>query len=72
MHSESAGLQIFSPDMEEKNLLSDFYNKRTGNPTDELIGRIFMAGVLLLAGAFGLFESELMQGASAAEERTDL
>ncbi len=38
--------------------------------TGELIGRIFIVGALLLAGAFGLFEWELMQGARVAEART--
>ncbi|OEU82847.1 MAG: carbonate dehydratase [Desulfobacterales bacterium S5133MH4] len=38
--------------------------------TRELIGRILMVGMLLLAGAFGLFEWELMAGASLAEART--
>jgi Ca2+-transporting ATPase len=38
--------------------------------TGKLIGRIFMVGSLLLVGAFGLFEWELINGASAAEART--
>ncbi len=38
--------------------------------TGELTGRIFIVGALLLAGAFGLFEWELMQGASVEEART--
>ena len=38
--------------------------------TRELIERIFLVGILLLAGAFGLFEWELMNGASIKEART--
>jgi len=38
--------------------------------TGMLIWRIFIVGLLLLAGAFGLFEWELMTGASMAEART--
>ncbi|HDZ84559.1 MAG TPA: HAD family hydrolase, partial [Nitrospirae bacterium] len=38
--------------------------------TGELIGRILIVGTLLLAGSFGLFEWELMHGASDAEART--
>jgi len=38
--------------------------------TRKLIGRILMVGMLLLAGAFGLFKWELMTGASLAEART--
>ncbi len=38
--------------------------------TREMIGRIFLVGILLLAGAFGLFEWELINGASAKEART--
>jgi Ca2+-transporting ATPase len=35
-----------------------------------LIGRILLVSVLMLAGAFGLFEYELARGASLAEART--
>jgi Ca2+-transporting ATPase len=38
--------------------------------TGVLIWRLFIVGLLLLAGAFGLFEWELMTGASVAEART--
>ncbi|HDH11539.1 MAG TPA: cation-transporting P-type ATPase, partial [Nitrospirae bacterium] len=38
--------------------------------TRELIGRIFIVGILLLAGAFGLFEWELIKGAGIKEART--
>jgi Ca2+-transporting ATPase len=38
--------------------------------TKELIGRIFLVGSLLLVGAFGLFEWELISGATIAEART--
>jgi len=38
--------------------------------TRELIGRIFIVSTLLLVGAFGLFEWELMHGADIAEART--
>jgi Ca2+-transporting ATPase len=38
--------------------------------TKELIGRIFLVGSLLLIGAFGLFEWELISGATIAEART--
>ncbi len=38
--------------------------------TRELIVRIFIVGILLLAGAFGLFEWELINGASIEEART--
>jgi Ca2+-transporting ATPase len=38
--------------------------------TRELIGRIFIVGILLLAGAFGLFEWELINGAGIEEART--
>jgi len=38
--------------------------------TRKLIGRILMVGTLLLVGSFGLFEWELMAGASLAEART--
>ncbi len=38
--------------------------------TRELIGRIFIVSTLLLIGAFGLFEWELMQGAVIPEART--
>lgn len=38
--------------------------------TRELIGRIFIVGILLLAGAFGLFEWELIKGAGTKEART--
>ncbi|MGY6277993.1 cation-transporting P-type ATPase [Methylomonas sp. MgM2] len=38
--------------------------------TRHLIMRICLVGVLLLAGAFGLFEWELMQGESLAKART--
>ncbi|HDH17143.1 MAG TPA: cation-transporting P-type ATPase [Gammaproteobacteria bacterium] len=38
--------------------------------TRELIGRIFLVGILLLAGAFGLFEWELINGAGTKEART--
>jgi len=38
--------------------------------TRALIGRIFIVGTLLLSGSFGLFEWELMRGASVAEART--
>ena len=38
--------------------------------TRELIGRIFLVGILLLAGAFGLFEWELKKGATTEEART--
>ena len=38
--------------------------------TKELIGRIILVGSLLLIGAFGLFEWELMAGATIAEART--
>jgi Ca2+-transporting ATPase len=38
--------------------------------TRELIGRIVIVGTLLLVGAFGLFEWELMHGADIAEART--
>ena len=38
--------------------------------TRELIWRILIVGALLLVGSFGLFEWELMHGASAAEART--
>ncbi|MFZ6029462.1 MAG: cation-transporting P-type ATPase [Chloroflexota bacterium] len=38
--------------------------------TGTLIWRIVLVGVIILAGAFGLFEYELMRGASVAEART--
>ena len=38
--------------------------------TGVLIWRVFLVGLLLLAGAFGLFEWELMTGAPVAEART--
>jgi cation-transporting P-type ATPase F len=38
--------------------------------TGVLIWRLFIVGLLLLAGAFGLFEWELMTGATVAEART--
>jgi len=38
--------------------------------TGVLIWRLFIVGLVLLAGAFGLFEWELMTGASVAEART--
>jgi len=38
--------------------------------TRELIGRILIVSALLLIGAFGLFEWELMQGAGISEART--
>jgi len=38
--------------------------------TRELVGRIVLVGVLLLIGSFGMFEWELMQGASEAAART--
>ncbi len=38
--------------------------------TGELIGRILIVGTLLLIGSFGLFEWELIRGASTAEART--
>jgi cation-transporting ATPase F len=38
--------------------------------TGVLVWRLFIVGLLLLAGAFGLFEWELMTGASVAEART--
>jgi cation-transporting ATPase F len=38
--------------------------------TRELIGRLFIVGLLTLAGAFGLFEWELNRGAAVAEART--
>ena len=39
--------------------------------TGVLIWRLFIVGLLLLAGAFGLFEWELMTGATVAEARTE-
>ncbi len=38
--------------------------------TREMIGRIFLVGILLLAGAFGLFKWELINGATTEEART--
>jgi len=38
--------------------------------TEVLIWRLFIVGLLLLAGAFGLFEWELMTGATVTEART--
>ncbi len=38
--------------------------------TAVLIWRIFIVGLLMLAGAFGLFEWEVMRGATVAEART--
>ncbi len=38
--------------------------------TGELIWRIFSVGALMLVGAFGLFQWELMRGAGVAEART--
>jgi cation-transporting P-type ATPase F len=38
--------------------------------TAVLVWRLFLVGLLLLGGAFGLFEWELMRGAPAAEART--
>jgi Ca2+-transporting ATPase len=35
-----------------------------------LVWRLFLVGLLLLGGAFGLFEWELMRGAAVAEART--
>jgi Ca2+-transporting ATPase len=45
-------------------------NPKTPILTRELIGRIFIVGSLMLAGAFGLFQWELMRGATATEART--
>ncbi len=38
--------------------------------TGVLVWRLFLVGLLLLGGAFGLFEWELMRGAAVAEART--
>ena len=38
--------------------------------TGVLVWRLFIVGMLLLAGAFGLFEWELMMGATVVEART--
>ena len=38
--------------------------------TGVLVWRLFLVGLLLLGGAFGLFEWELMKGATVAEART--
>ena len=38
--------------------------------TGVLVWRLFIVGLLMLAGAFGLFEWELMRGATVAEART--
>ncbi len=38
--------------------------------TSELIGRIFLVGILLLVGAFGLFRWELQNGATLDQART--
>jgi magnesium-transporting ATPase (P-type) len=38
--------------------------------TGQLVGRIASVGAILLAGAFGLFESELRQGRGVDEART--
>jgi Ca2+-transporting ATPase len=45
-------------------------NPKTPILTRELIGRIFIVGSLMLAGAFGLFKWELMRGATVSEART--
>ncbi len=45
-------------------------NPKTPILTKELIGRIFIVASLLLAGAFGLFQWELLRGAPVAEART--
>jgi Ca2+-transporting ATPase len=45
-------------------------NPKTSILTRELISRILIVGSLLLAGAFGLFQWELMRGATASEART--
>jgi Ca2+-transporting ATPase len=45
-------------------------NLETPILTGVLIWRLFLVGLLLLGGAFGLFEWELMTGATVAEART--
>lgn len=45
-------------------------NPKTPILTPELVWRIFIVGGILLLGAFGLFEWELIRGASVEEART--
>jgi Ca2+-transporting ATPase len=45
-------------------------NPKTPILTKELIGRIFLVGVIMLLGAFGLFRWALASGASVAEAQT--
>jgi cation-transporting P-type ATPase F len=64
------GLMLAFEPKEQEIMMRAPRNPQAPILTRELIGRIVIVGTLLLVGAFGLFEWELMQGADIAEART--